>query len=54
MTNRERNLWMLLGATTVVYLAVRKQRADEQKTAAQIIAQAKQDLAPLGKPIVTS
>jgi hypothetical protein len=41
---------LLLGGATVLYLAVRKQN---EQTAAQIIAQAKQDLAPLGKPIAT-
>lgn len=45
-------LILVLGGATALYLVIRKQQT--QLTAAQIIAQAKQDLAPLGKPIVTT
>lgn len=50
MTKSDRNLVLVLGGAAVLYVVIRKQQ--EQQTAAQIIAQAKQDLAPLGVPVV--
>jgi hypothetical protein len=43
---------MLLAGAAVLVVVVAK-RAGAQQTAAQLIADAKRDLAPLGKPIVT-
>jgi hypothetical protein len=51
VTKRQKT-WLLLGGATVLYIAVR--RTADQQTAAQIIAQAKEDLKPLGRPIATS
>ncbi len=54
VTKKERNtvVW-LLGGAAALWWVVQQQKREEQRIAAELVAQAKRDLEPLQKPIVT-